>query len=390
MKKQNITVYGGGSSAHTLIPFLTHEDREINLLTSKPNKWNEEISLEYRNSKDEVLKTYKGSINKASSHANEVIPNADIIILCMPVYKYREALDKIANYITPNTVIGTVYGQGGFNFMVNEIKTKYNLLDITTFAIGLLPWICRTKEYGKTGITYGPKYLNIVAFDNAQKFYELEDLFNDMCFKWFNKGRFKLAENFISLTLSVDNQIIHTSRLYGLYKKYKGCWNSENLVPYFYKDFDDLSAGILKKIDEDYSLIRETIKEIYPKFDFTYMLDYLDLEQLTYNSSNINIKESFVNSETLGAIKTPVIESNNIYILDKSHRFFYDDIYYGLCIAKWIAQELKLEVPTIDEILNWAQDVIEDKIIDRDRLLINKKSGSFDNYGINSMDDIIR
>jgi len=36
-------------------------------------------------------------------------------------------------------------------------------------------------------------------------------------------------------------------------------------------------------------------------------------------------------------------------------RFCLDDIHYGLVIAKWLAQELKLGCPTVDEVLEWAQ-----------------------------------
>ena len=36
------------------------------------------------------------------------------------------------------------------------------------------------------------------------------------------------------------------------------------------------------------------------------MLDYLGLERLSYRSENTDIRESFVTSKTLGAIKPPV------------------------------------------------------------------------------------
>ncbi|MEA2017158.1 MAG: NAD/NADP octopine/nopaline dehydrogenase family protein [Campylobacterota bacterium] len=390
LAKTNVTIVGGGSSTHALIPFLTSSSREINLLTSKPEEWESSIILEYRNENNDVLQEFNGQLDNVSDLPIDVIPKSDIIILCMPVYKYREALDNIASYLSPNTVIGTIYGQGAFNFMVNEIKNKYDLINITTFAIGLIPWICRIEKYGKIGITYGAKNLNIVAFDHKNKFSELEEFFNDICFKWFKKGKFKLSENFISLTLSVDNQIIHTSRLYGLYIKSQGIWNNESDVPYFYKDYDDLSATLLKELDSDYSLIREAIKSLYSKNNYDFMLDYLQLEQLTYNSSNKNIKESFVNSETLGAIKTPVIKQNNQYIINKNHRFFYDDIYYGLCIAKWIAEKLDLNVKTIDEILYWSQDILHDKIIKDNKLVENVKSGAFNIYSCFTIDEIIK
>jgi len=55
MKKQTITIIGGGSSTHTLIPFLTDKLRNIYLLTSQPEKWNQSVVLELRNSDDKAL-----------------------------------------------------------------------------------------------------------------------------------------------------------------------------------------------------------------------------------------------------------------------------------------------------------------------------------------------
>lgn len=91
---------------------------------------------------------------------------------------------------------------------------------------------------------------------------------------------------------------------------------------YFYRDYDDLSADLLATLDNDYSKIRNKIKEMFPKNNFEYMLNYLDLERLSYQSCNENIKQSFVNSKTLGAIKTPVVKVENYYELDKIIDFF--------------------------------------------------------------------
>jgi hypothetical protein len=120
-------------------------------------------------------------------------------------------------------------------------------------------------------------------------------------------------------------------------------------------------------------------------------LDYLALERLSYNSQNVDIQESFVSSETLGAIKTPVIKTGDIWEFDKNHRFFYDDIYYGLCIAKWIAQKMEIKVETIDEILTWAEKILDDKLLDdKGYLLPNVLSGVPDNYGYTILDQIIK
>ena len=59
--------------------------------------------------------------------------------------------------------VGTVYSQAGFNWMVHEVEKVYRLENVCAFAMGLMPWICRTVEYGRLGASYGTKALNVVA-----------------------------------------------------------------------------------------------------------------------------------------------------------------------------------------------------------------------------------
>lgn len=393
MKK--ITIVGGGSSAHTLIPVLSKSKYKVNLLTSKPEQWDNIIETQYIDPNGIKKMSIFGEIETISDKPEDVIPDSEIIILCMPVHKYREALHNIAPYIKGDKVfIGTIYGQAGFNWMVSEIIKTFDLKDITTFAIGLIPWICRISKYGKIGVTYGPKEFNVVAVSPDSDFEYLNNNFlSHICFDWFDTGKFHLADNFLSLTLSVDNQIIHTSRLYDLSQKTRGTWNSQDDVPYFYRDYTKSSATILKQLDNDYSLIRNKIKNIYPNVKFTYMLDYLELERLSYQSENSDILESFLKSKTLGQIKTPVIHDDDKFIIDKNHRFFFDDIYYGLMIAKWFAEQLEIVVPTIDRILIWAQILLNDEIIKDGRLVHTMrdrfKSGLPIQYGIKSLSDCI-
>lgn len=400
MKKAKITVIGGSNSAHTIIPLLSSSGHDVNILTRNPRKWAKIIKMQYILPNNTVKYTVKGEATKISNNPADLICDTQFILLSLPVSNYREVLHSIAPFVQNcSTVhIGTIYGQGGFNWMVEEIKSKFNLDKINYFAIGLIPWITRTKEYGKIGINYGPKAVNVVALSDKNKFEYLNSvLLDDLCYNHFNRGKFELSNDFLSLSLSVDNQIIHLSRLYGMYLKDRGIWKNKKDVPLFYKDYDDISAIMLKKLDSDYTLIRDKIKYLYPEYDFKYMLDYLALERLSYKSSNSNIKESFSNSETLGKIPTPVVKNENgDWIINKNHRFFTDDLYYGLAIAKWIAEKLFIEVKTLDEIIYWAQNILEDKIIENGKLVVNEsllrtgfKYGIPSVYGFSSIDDII-
>ena len=160
----------------------------------------------------EVLQTVKGTLSTISSDPSDVIPQADIIVLCMPVHQYRNALKLVAPYIDrkkENVFVGTVYGQAGFNWMVHEVEKNYDLQNICTFACGLIPWICRTVKYGKIGANYGTKAVNVAAVTPRDKFSMLNEIFfKDIAERWHEKGAFHQACSFLSLTLSVDNQIV--------------------------------------------------------------------------------------------------------------------------------------------------------------------------------------
>lgn len=400
MKKQ-IVIVGGGNSAHVLIPLLSEANFNITMLTSRPNEWCNTIELEYRNPNDEVLEIFSGTIDTITDDPASCIPNADYIILCMPVYQYRMALHRLAPYIGKNkqVVVGTVYGQGGFNWMMEEIMQKFQLSNIAYFAFGLIPWVCRTKEYGHAGITYGVKARNAASVYPKEHFARINDeFFDQICYRWFKTGKVEQLDNFISITLSVDNQIIHPSRCYAICKKYGGKWKHAEEVPRFYKDYDDFSAQCLADLDDDYSKVRDRIKQLYPNKDFHYMLNYLDLEHYTYNFTSSDIVDSFVNSPTLQAIHTPVIQDNDGHVvIDKNGRFFMDDIYYGIAIVKWMAELLLIDVPMIDKLLHWAQDLRGEQIISGDNhLLLNSadlnaplKSGIPYFYGKKTIKDII-
>ena len=90
-----------------------------------------------------------------------------MIVLCMPVHQYRDALTRLAHHINPskkNVFVGTVSGQAGYNsWMAHEMESANNLTNLVTSAVGLIPWICRTVKDGDLGANYGTKAVNVAA-----------------------------------------------------------------------------------------------------------------------------------------------------------------------------------------------------------------------------------
>ena len=351
-----VAIVGGGASAHLLAVLLSGQGHMVRVLTSRPNDWARELELEVG---DEVL---RGRIQGASTDYTSTISDADIAFLCMPVHQYPNALNNIADGLRYNSkcIVGAIYGQGGFDWMVQDVCKRHGIPGVRHFAIGLLPWIARTKIYGKRSISYGPKLRNGIATSDIATFEYLQhNILNDLSQSYWGCGKFERVPNFMTVTLTVDNQIIHPARCYALASSGIS-WKNSDMIPYFYRDWDDYSAGILKGVDDDYTKVRKALFCQFPRLSSKYDLDYLSLEHWSYGSHNPDIKASFVNSTTLAQIKPPTIVSDeHEYVLDVNHRFFKDDFAFGLEICRWFADELKVDVPNVSRLIEWYRKNVQ-------------------------------
>ena len=403
-------IVGGGNSAHVLIPFLSEAGHHVNLLTRRPADWSDVVYCHVTDgSTGEVTQTHAGRLREKSSDPAAVIPGADIIILCMPVHQYRPVLARLAPFVNrdKDVYIGTIYGQAGFHWMVRAqvVATQEQLKinnNVIAFAVGSIPWICRTIEYGKTVANFGGKYINIAAVTPASHFDRLQAmLLDDLSFRPLHTGRFVQACSFLELTMSVDNQVIHPARCYALYQeKHGGVWDTLDEVPYFYRDFDEASAEILRQLDDDYEAVRQAIRKRFSDLPFAYMLGYLDLERLNHRQGDANvvtILSSLRDSKQLAAIRTPTVETEDgKQRLDSNCRFFEDDIPYGLLVAKALGEMLGVETPSLTKVILWAQRLRgeeflhEDGTINREYCLSTEyMSGIPESYGIVSIEDVV-
>ena len=349
----NICVVGGSNSSYSIISLLSqNKNNNIKLLTSRPTSWEKDIYCHIVNESNTIEDTLKGFITLSSSNPKDVIPNAEIIIISAPVHSYAEYLQDIAYYINRNAPVylGFIYGQGGVDCMCQSLINKHHFDQLHYWSVGLMPWICRAQVYGKIGINYGANQHNVVCTSSDFCYHYLQEyLLDDLCLNYFGKGKFHRTFNFIELTLSVNNQIIHPARCYALAMTYPDGWKNESEVPFFYKDFDDLSAAVLQKVDSEYEMIRQHIRSLIPQ-SLTFLLGYLELESFSTGSEVNDIKKSFVESRTLHQIKPPLIKIDNTLFINTNHRFFKDDIFYGLDIAKFFAKQFSIETPEMDKI----------------------------------------
>jgi len=91
-----------------------------------------------------------------------------------------------------------------------------------------------------------------------------------------------------------------------------------------------------------------------------------------------------------------MVLTKSVFPLAIQCRFFTDDIPYGLLITKWIAEQLGEEVPFIDEIINWVQDLRDERFLTKDNkidldacLRDDHTTGIPPSYGVTSVEKIL-
>ena len=322
-EKYNICVCGGGNISHAISGNFAYKGHKISILTRQPNKWNNIIEVVAPETE------YKGVISKISDDPKDVIPNSDIIIISVPIYAIKNILDNIKPYITPKMILIGIPGR------LYSVFTE----DLDNDQIYLLrtPYICRIIEYGKKVHITGYVYKNINYWSN--NFDKAKTIINNIFY--FEST---ILRNIESINMVNSNTILHPARLYALFSKKE----EYNEIPYFYRDWCLKSSEIL--IDCDNELInfisllnKDSINKIYVKS----ILQHYECKNSLDLTTKISNIESFIN------IKIIMKNKNGFYYPDYSHRYFIEDIMYGMKYLIDKAKKYDIILPKTTEIYNY-------------------------------------
>lgn len=105
-----------------------------------------------------------------------------------------------------------------------------------------------------------------------------------------------------------------------------------------------------------------------------------------------NMKTVFATNQGYAAARFPMKEVDGGVIPNLESRFFWEDIPYGLCILKDIAQMLKVKTPNIDRLVEWHQKFMNKKFISNGKLSKEslKETGCPSKYGIKDIETLLK
>jgi len=331
----NVCILGGGNIGTLLLGDLGRkENLSVRLYTTRPDRWNHRIDVCNVNN---TIK-YSSDIDKISDNPNDVIYDADIIISTYPSHIFPSMLHKIKASIRSGTWLGFMPGSGGSEFYSKELIEKGCLL----FGFQRVHGISRIKEYGKSVYDLGKKselYIGTIPAKKAEEVCAvMEDILDMKCYP---------LPNYLNVTLTPSNPILHTSRIYTMFHDYKEgiYWDREIN---FYEEWTDEASEVLIKCDEE-------LQAMCKKINGLDLSGVVSLKKHYESETKEMMTNKLCNITAFKGIKAPMIKTEKGYIPDSNSRYFLEDFPYGLCIIKGFCDVVDLDTPMIDKVLMWFE-----------------------------------
>lgn len=332
-QKSRVCIIGGGNIGTLMAAELSKTAEFVSVITSEYLQWGE--SLEVYDRDDQILFTSE-KINVTNSF--EEVVNADVVFVTYPAECFKQLATEIKPYITKEQWIGLIPGGG-------DIQCFFEL-GCTVFGFQRTHDIARVKETGKSVYSLGRKeqvYLASIP-EIAQKSVCLwvEDFLDIPVIG---------LKDYLVITLTPSNPILHTSRLYTLFSENR----KYDKQVFFYREWDDAASEILLKCDEEL----QNLCHVIPK-------DLTEVISLKKHYEVETVKDMTIKMRSIPAfqnIVAPMKSVEGVWVPDLENRYFSTDFPFGLHVVLGIAHTYAVEMPTMEMLWKWYQILTKGTIV---------------------------
>ena len=336
--KKIVTLCGGGSLGHVLAGWLSARGHaEVNILTSRPEKW--QLTIEIDTPDGLIL---RGQITKVSNKPEEVIPQSDIVLLCLPGFMICKQLESIKHVLAPSTFVGSVFCSTGFFFDALKILGTQQPM----WGFQRVPFISRVNEYGKSAHLLGYKDAHNVAVENVNEKQKCD--FTTLLTEWFERP-IKLLKNYYEASLTNSNPLLHTSRLYTMFGGDNEGKIFDRMI-FFYEEWTEEAADMYIKMDTEFFNLLKSL----PVSD-GYLPSVLEYYE-SHDAKSLAKKLSSI--QGFKGITSPMKQVEGGWVPDFESRYFTEDFPHGLKHIWQLAHEKSIPCPNIDLVYEWGMSKI--------------------------------
>mgnify|MGYP000025796462 FL=1 len=352
---KRISVIGGGNIGTQVACVCASKECDVTVYSSRPYAY--DGTLEIVDANDCIT---TGKMKSVTSSLKNAIEESEFVFVTYPAFKLKELAEEMLPFVKRGIVICVMPGTGGAEFAFSDCIRAGAVL----CGLQRVPSVARLEQYGKRVRCEGLRnelFLAAIPADTAEKIAMfISSLWGIPC---------HVLPNYLSVTLTPSNPILHTARLSTLFRNYKdGKVYSKN--PLFYGEWNDESSELLIACDEE---LQELCKKL-TKLDMSNVRSL----KLHYESETVKaMTEKLCSIKSLHNLHSPMIQTNNGWIPDFQSRYFTADFPYGLAIIEDLGKIVAFEMPNICKTMDWYRSVTG-----------NTEHFKFSDYGIYTVDDL--
>lgn len=335
-----ICIVGGGNIGSAIAAEISQR-HEVIMLTSRPEKWGERLESYDVESGIRIF----GSLYKVTNDYSSSISESDVVILTVPSFLMQKEINKISDYIRTSTILCVVPGSGGTEFICRDLIKK----GVSVCGLDRVTHVSRVKEYGHRVQVAKKRGTRIAGFPNHNT-NEIASLMSKLL-----QMNFEPLNNFLTVTFTPSNPIVHTSRLFAMLEEHIHTVWDHNVL--FYGEWDDHASEIMLRCDDE-------LQRLCRKIENTCGLDMrgvISLQKHYGVRTARELTQKMKSIKSMNRIESPMIKITDGFVVDLNSRYFQEDFPYGLAIIKSFAELFKVETETIDEILKWYCKAFQQK-----------------------------
>lgn len=357
-----IGIVGGGNMGCVLATKFSASNEVTlytNLLDKLPlYKKDMKVYLEDNNS------YYQANIKCITGSLKELCEKSEYIFITFPSFLFKQLCLDMLPYLTNKHHLFFVPGSGGAELAFKSALEK----GVTLSGLQRVHSVARIIDFGEltkeSGIRKELEVASIPSSYNLEATKIISELYG---------LKTNPLDNYLNITFINSNPILHTSRLYTIFKDYEEAKEYDSL-PLFYEEWSDESSELLIKMDQ----------ELFTMFDYfnEHNVPIRGIKPLLEHYESTNYQEltkKLCSINSLKGLTTPSIKKENgKYIPDLSSRYFTADYPYGLDILLSFSEFLGIDCPNMKKVSDWYHHISNTSIV-----------FNLTEFGFNSKDDLL-
>jgi hypothetical protein len=387
-----ICICGGGNAAHVMASYMGARD-DLWVGVFAPYQDEAERFLDGLNASDKGVQCHSrgqvtcGRPDVVSALAKDVVPAADVILVPLPSFAHVDTLKAIGPYLKDGCIVVALPGQGGFNWVARNTLGPHAAAKVIVSGTNQLPYQCRTIKYGSEVDLIGHKRNIKVATEPKENAQHVADVLTDL----IGVTKVDPLPNFLTVTLTPANQVIHPTIMFGLFHDYQ-----EPLAeaPLFYQNTDDFTADIMTKTSNEVLAIAQQVAMLsgqpIPVPGLDDMMREMYADELVDPTT---MRSIFCTNRGYQNLRAPMVKSpNGRFAPDFNYRYLTEDIPRGQCVLKGVAQIVDVPTPTIDRLIRWAGGVMDKEFLTAESRLNEKflsETAAPQAFGFNTLESIL-